>query len=286
MTTLQSFGTSAPEGTRSKLMRDGSEGNAGIRHPNETRLYRAAVTITLLLAAAFVPLTPAYAADPPTVAELAPFSHLPRGAVPEPWTPVSIVIGKRSTRYDLVDDAGVTVLHAVADNAASGLALPLHFDLRSAPIVSWRWKIAGLIPDADSTVASREDAPARIVLEFDGDKRKLTYVERAIYGISQHVAGRELPYATLMYIWSNREPVGTVIANPRTRRVQMIVASSGAAGVGAWQSLTRDVRADFRRAFGEEAGALLAVGVLTDTDNTDGHAEAWYGDIRFAPQMR
>ena len=26
-----------------------------------------------------------------------------------------------------------------------------------------------------------------------------------------------------------------------------------------------------------------AVGVLTDSDNTDGHAEAWYGDIRFEP---
>jgi hypothetical protein len=46
------------------------------------------------------------------------------------------------------------------------------------------------------------------------------------------------------------------------------------------------VRADFRRAFGEEPGALLAVGVLTDTDNTDGHAEAWYGDIRFGPEPR
>jgi len=178
------------------------------------------------------------------------------------------------------------VLHAVADNAASGLALPLHFDIRSAPVVSWRWKIAALIPEADSTIASREDAPARIVFEFDGDKRKLTFVERTIYGISQHVAGRELPYATLMYIYANHAPVGTVIANPRTRRVQMVVASSGAGGVGAWQSLTRDVRADFRRAFGEEPGALLAVGVLTDTDNTDGHAEAWYGDIRFGPEPR
>lgn len=238
-----------------------------------------------MLAASF-PGGLACAENPPTTPELAFFSHLPRGGPLAPWTPVAIVIGKRPTRYDLVDDAGVTVLHAVADNAASALALPLHFDVRSAPIVSWRWKIAGLIPDADSTVASREDAPARIVFEFDGDKRKLTLVERAIYGVSQHVAGRELPYATLMYIWANHAPVGAVIANPRTRRVQMIVASSGAAGVGAWQSLTRDVRADFRRAFGEEPGALRAVGVLTDTDNTDGHAEAWYGDIRFTPEIR
>jgi hypothetical protein len=283
---LQSFGTSAPEGTRSKLMRDGSEENAGSPRPNERRLYRATATLIVTLAAALVWLPPAYPADPPGAADVALFSHLAPGAVREPWTPVSIVIGKRPTRYDLVDDAGVTVLHAVADNAASGLALPLRLDVRSTPIVSWRWKIAGLIPDADSAIASREDAPARVVFEFDGDKRKLTILERAIYGLSQHVAGRELPYATLMYIWSNHAPVGTVIPNPRTRRVQMIVASSGAAGVGAWQSLRRDVVADFRRAFGEEAGALLAVGVLTDTDNTDGHAEAWYGDIRFTPQSR
>jgi hypothetical protein len=238
----------------------------------------------MLLAAA--PCGPARATDPPTAAELAFFSRMPRGGALAPWTPVSIVIGKRPTHYDLVDDAGTTVLHAVADNAASGLALPLHFDLGSAPIVSWRWKIAGLIPDADNAVASREDAPARVVFEFDGDKRKLTFVERTIYAISEHVAGRELPYATLMYVWSNRAPVATVIANPHTRRVQMVVASSGAAGVGAWQSLTRDVRADFRRAFGESPGPLLAVGVLTDTDNTDGHAEAWYGDIRFTPEIR
>lgn len=28
------------------------------------------------------------------------------------------------------------------------------------------------------------------------------------------LAGREMAYATLMYIWSNRDPIGTVIDNP------------------------------------------------------------------------
>ena len=88
-----------------------------------------------------------------------------------------------------------------------------------------------------------------------------------------------------MYIWANHAPVGTVVANPHTRRVQMIVASSGATAVGTWQiAHARRPRDDFRRAFGEEPGALLAVGVLTDTDNTGGHVDAWYGDIRFAPK--
>ena len=76
----------------------------------------------------------------------------------------------------------------------------------------------------------------RILLEFDGDKSKLSIGERSQIATGKILSGRELPYATLMYIWSNKEPVGKVIANPRTRRVQMVVASSGASGVGAWQN--------------------------------------------------
>ena len=83
--------------------------------------------------------------------------------------------------------------------------------------------------------------------------------------------------------WSNKAPVGTVIPNPHTKRVQMVVASTGPAGVGKWQTLSRNVREDFVRAFGEEPGPLTDVGILTDTDNTSATVEAWYGDIRFVP---
>jgi len=66
----------------------------------------------------------------------------------------------------------------------------------------------------------------------------------------------------------------------------MIVASSGAAGVGAWQSIKRNVLEDYKRAFGEDPGLLMSIGVLTDTDNTGESAEAWYGDIRILPAAR
>jgi hypothetical protein len=75
--------------------------------------------------------------------------------------------------------------------------------------------------------------------------------------------------------------VGAVIENPHTHRVEMVVAVSGAAEVGKWVTLTRNVVEDFHRAFGEEPGLLTDVGILTDTDNTGGSVEAWYGDIRF-----
>ena len=249
-------------------------------------LYRPArhcLIAVALLALTYTPASHVQAQTASSRTEPPPFSTMRSGGPLAPWTPVTIAFGKRNTHYELVADDGSTVLHAIADNAASALADPVHVDLRTTPLIAWRWKITGLLDDADSRQASREDAPARIVLEFDGDKARLPLIERGIYRIARRVAGRDLPYATLMYIWSNRERVGTLISNPRTRRIQMIVASSGAAGVGQWQSLTRNVRDDFLRAFGEEPGPLTAVGVLTDSDNTDGHAEAWYGDIRFEP---
>jgi hypothetical protein len=216
--------------------------------------------------------------------QVAPFSSAKPGtSLPPGWGPFIIAAGKRHTEYRLVEDQGQTVLNAKAEGAASALSSPVKLDIRAAPMLEWRWKVAGLIEGADNSVASKEDSPARVVLGFDGDRSKFTVLERASASVSKSANNRELPVSQLIYIWSNHAPVGTIIPNPRTKRVQMVVASSGAAGVGKWQTLSRNVLEDFRRAFGEEPGMLTDVGVLTDTDNTQGTAEAWYGDIRFLP---
>jgi hypothetical protein len=224
---------------------------------------------------------PAAAQQPPGVV---PFSAgKPGDAMPAGWVTVKITDQKKPTEYKLVSNDGHTVLQAKADAAATGLAQRIPIDVAKWPVLTWRWKISGLIPGADNAVGSKEDSPVRLVLEFDGDKSKLSFGERAAFSIAEGISGRESPYATLMYIWSNKAPVGTIIPNPHTNRVQMVVASSGAAGVGAWQTLTRNVRDDFKKAFGEAPGRMTAYGVLTDTDNTGASVEAWYGDIVFKP---
>lgn len=218
---------------------------------------------------------------------VAPFSAGRPGApLPPGWQMVRITEQKRLTVYDLVADQGVTVLRARAEAAASALAHASAFDLRAAPIVHWRWRVSRLIDDADNRIAAREDSPVRLLFEFDGDKTRLSLSERAVFMVSRAASGHELPYATLMYIWSNQLPVGTIVPNPRTRRIQMVVAASGAAGVGRWLTLERDVYQDYVAAFGEQPGRLTGVGLLTDTDNTGESVEAWYGDIRFEPPGR
>jgi len=234
--------------------------------------------VALFAATAAVAQTPSMESAP----LVPPFSAAKPGAgLPAGWMPVKINDQKKPTQYDLVDDQGTVVLHAVADGAASLLGNKVNFDLRAAPMMTWRWKTARLIPTADNAVAGKEDSPVRIVLEFDGDKSKLSLADKSTFATGKFLSGRELPYATLMYIWSNKEPVGKIIPGPRTPRIQMVVASSGASGVGAWQTLSRNVVEDYKRAFGDEPAKLTGVAVLTDTDNTGDKTESWYGDIQF-----
>ncbi len=214
-----------------------------------------------------------------------PFSAARVGdTLPAGWAEFRLGPLKTPTTYRFVEDQGVVVLHAHAEAAASSLLTPVRFDVNAAPILQWRWKVAQLIEGADNAVASREDSPVRIILNFDGDRSQLTAADRTSSALAKRITGRELPYAELMYIWSNRVPVGTVIANPHTRRIEMVVANSGPANVGQWVTVRRNVVEDFRRAFNEAPGMLFEVGVLTDTDNTGATVDAWYGDIRFLPK--
>jgi hypothetical protein len=83
-----------------------------------------------------------------------------------------------------------------------------------------------------------------------------------------------------MYVWCNRRAPGTLITSPRTDRVRKLVVESGAAKLNQWLDYERNIRADYVRAFGEAPGALVGIGIMSDSDNTHTTAQAWYGPVR------
>ncbi len=77
--------------------------------------------------------------------------------------------------------------------------------------------------------------------------------------------------------------VGSVVVNPRTDRIRKLVVESGSARLKQWLDYERDIRADFRAVFGEEPGPLIGVALMTDSDNTQSEARAWYGPVELLP---
>jgi len=197
------------------------------------------------------------------------------------WRSLPLSSLKRDTQYSLVTKDGKSVLQAESKNSASLYAVPLKSPVQDYGFLDWQWQTDALIPGADNRDKSKEDAPVRVVVAFEGDRSRLSDTEKRHFKWAKRMSSREPPYATLMYIWSEQVAPETIIASAHTSQVKMIVASSGSAGLGQWQSLHRDVRADYKRAFGEEPGAVLGVGVMTDTDNTGGQATGRYAGIRF-----
>ena len=216
----------------------------------------------------------------PAQDELPKFSaETARDGMPNGWNFYRIAPFKKNTVYRLENYQGKTVLSANSKTSASGLAVKLRPRQASNLLLQWEWKATNPITNADNADGYADDAPLRILVAFDGNKSKLPLKEKMTFEMANLISGQEMPYATLMYIWSGKSPVETIITNAHTSRIKMIVVDSGWDNLGQWHKHQRDLAADYKRAYGEAPGEVIGIALLTDTDNTKSETRAFYGDI-------
>lgn len=206
------------------------------------------------------------------------------GGLPPHWQPFNPAPKVKPTVYALVRDAGRMVVRADAHQSMSSLIRVLRVDLAQTPLLQWQWRITRVVASADMNTKAGDDYAARVYVLFDVDSSKLPLSTRLKIKLAKLFYGVDVPAAALNYVWDNRHPIGTLQPNVYSERVRMLVVESGAAHVNAWRTETRDVAADFRAAFGEEAPAVVSIAIASDTDNTGEDVTAWFGDIRFLPR--
>ena len=213
------------------------------------------------------------------VVEAARFSELRPGAFYiGDWQQWEILDGTVSTDYRLVENDGVVVIEA--DSGPTGgtaLSRNIHIDPRRTPIIEWRWRV----PRDSAGAASRGSPPVRISLAFDGDAAKLDFDDRAKLRLAKALTVNGLPYASLLYVWRTDLKLETVYSSPHTDRVRFIVVESGEKRVDQWVTMRRNILEDYRRAFGEEPGDVVAVDIMTDYGDNGAPRRAQYGDITF-----
>ena len=219
-------------------------------------------------------------ADDPQDAAFSPKSV----AVPAPWQDwlPQRFPGKRPTRYEFVQQDGRSVVLASADRSVSMLRKNQRVLPDDLGVLQFSWKVPQLIAQANLTQRDKADSPVRLVLAFEGDRSRLSLKNAMLSELSQALTGEPMPYATLMYVWSNTHAVGEVLHDPNTDRIRKLVVASGPEPLNTWLYFERDVRADFVQAFGEAPGALMSLGLMTDADNTQTTARAVYGPVVWA----
>jgi hypothetical protein len=197
------------------------------------------------------------------------------------WEEITILPGKRKTTYrpQLVD--GEKTLYADADRSASGLQVQMNVDPNLKRFINFSWRAESLPDQADVSQRDADDSVVRVIVAFDGDKAELDNRDRAFFDQVKFFTGRDMPYATLMYVWSNNHPLEAVTINPHTKRVRKIVLGNKNSKLKTWYRFKRDLVADFTKAYGHKPlGKVRAVGIMTDADNTWSHAMAYYGGIK------
>jgi hypothetical protein len=198
------------------------------------------------------------------------------------WKHLPLSRKKAHTAYTVERDGARSVLVARAAASASLYVAPLVKPMQVPATLRWAWKTDAAVPGADNREKRLEDAPLRVIVAFDGDADKLPAGERTQRRLAESLSGRAPPYATLMYLWTDKVAPETLIPSAHTSQLKMLAVGPGlgGGGLGQWQSFERNLAADFRRAYGADPGPLLGVAVLTDTDNTGAKASGRYADLR------
>ena len=210
---------------------------------------------------------------------VAAFSNMSVGGTVTGWETMSLGDAPR-TDYALVKDGGKTVVRARANQSASGLIRRVRVDPDRFPVLTWRWKVDGVLAKGDVRKKSGDDYPARIYITFDKDVSELGLGDRVKYRALRALGYDDIPVRALNYIWANKASEGQIVSNPYTDWVKMIPVESGAGNAGTWRVETRDVVRDYRAAFGEDPPAINGIAIMSDSDNTKGSATAYYGDMR------
>jgi hypothetical protein len=214
------------------------------------------------------------------VIEVARFSRAEPGEVAAPWEPYVVLRGNVPTSYRIVELEGTRAVAAEGREGGSGLWRKIHVDPARHPWLEWRWRVpAPRAGEPPLSVTSSASPVVRVSLAFHGDTAKLDFEDRAKLRLAKALTAQGLPYASLIYAWLPGRPRGEVLRSPHTDRVRYIVVESGARRAGEWLSFRRNIASDYRLAFGEEPGHVVAVGLMTDFGDDGSPRRAFYGDI-------
>ena len=159
-------------------------------------------------------------------------------------------------------DCGPYVVRARADASASGRFLEFEKALPPEALLSWSWTVAAPVEIEDETRREGDDFAARVYVMFSGGF--------AFWRTT-----------SLVYVWGDEDAPAEPWRNPYTEQAVMMTVRRGEGG--HWHRETRDLAADYRRAFGRPPPMIVAVAIMSDTDQSGASAEAAYGCMTLTP---
>lgn len=232
--------------------------------------------LAVLLVLAALPLPQAQAQTAPNGAAeervVDDFEANQAGAYPRDWRfitsskeaqPLAKQMNEQEKFY-VVEERSNKFVRAYTSGEAQRITLrnDVDFDwsLDRHPRLQWEWR-ARQLPEGASE-KDKNDAGGAVYVTFGSD-----WLGRPI---------------SIKYTYSSTLPVGTVVEQGPLR--VLVVDSAAEPGMGGWQTVQRDVIADYRQLFGgAPPNQPVSITLWSDSDTTGGEAEVDFDDIKLLP---
>jgi hypothetical protein len=153
-------------------------------------------------------------------------------------------------------------LEAKAINSAVTIAKKFEYDLKEYSFLSWQWRALELPRGGDERHKKTGDSVAGIYVIFPGLLRP----------------------DNVKYVWSTSLPIGTTTQSPYNSKTKIVVLRNQSSPMGTWVSEKVNVYEDYKRLFGREPEHVQAIGLMSDSDNTESVATAHYRRISISKE--
>lgn len=153
---------------------------------------------------------------------------------------------------------GDSCLRLKSVKSSFGLERKVDVEPSQMPWLVWKWKVAQLPGGGDFRRAATDDQAAQILVAFD-DKRILTY------------------------IWDSTAPQGVMQSASSIPFVHIfaVVLRSGQAEANQWITESRNVAADYERAYAKPAPRVKGLRLQINSQHTGTTAESYFGEVAF-----
>lgn len=195
------------------------------------------------------------------------------------WRPVTFPKIQEHSQYTIENQGRESVLRAESRASASAIVYREPFSVYDYPRLHWKWKVENVYEKGDARTKEGDDYPLRIYVLFEYDPDRASLRQKLKHELGRRIFGEELPLATLVYIWANREDEKGIIPSPYTSDAQLFVLQRGKRNLSRWILEERNMLEDYRRAFGTDPPARATLGIMNDSDNTKEASVSFVGFI-------
>jgi hypothetical protein len=173
-----------------------------------------------------------------------------------------------SNDYDLKGDA----LDVGSDGTVSLLYRRAPASIGNATKAAWNWAVSESVTATDLTKKGGDDRNLALYFVFvdplSADKLAKAPARKLLTNPNTRA---------LVYVWGGDYKRGQVLFSPYGPKTLKTVAQR-AAGKGSF-SESVDLDRDFQRAFKQEKGVLVGLGITADSDDTDGKIKAMISNL-------